>query len=88
MRFEGCFVDEGVVEDEGDDAAGEEDGGDLEGDGEFVSARVERDADDGLFLGRVDGAGGADLVDGWIGHGGGWWREMEECWRVVDGVWC
>ena len=57
MWFEGCFVDEGVVEDERDDAAGEEDGRDLEGDGEFVSAGIERDADDGLFLGRVDGAG-------------------------------
>ena len=57
MWFEGCFVDEGVVEDERDDAAGEEDGRDLEGDGEFVSAGIEGDADDGLFLGRVDGAG-------------------------------
>lgn len=64
MWFEGCFVDEGVVEDERDEAAGEEDGRDLEGDSEFVSTRVERDADDRLFLGRVDGAGGAEFVDG------------------------
>ena len=56
MEFEGCFVDEGEVDDERDDAAGEEDGGDVEGDGEFVGAGIEVDAGDGLFLGTVDGA--------------------------------
>ena len=57
LQFEGCFVDEGVVEDERDDTAGEEDGRDLEGDGELVLTRIEGDAGDGLFLGRVAGAG-------------------------------
>ena len=50
-------MDEGVVEDERDDTAGEEDGRDLEGDGELVSTRIKGDAGDGLFLGRVAGAG-------------------------------